>query len=145
MSADNDLREEVKRIISNYIVEKTGEAAEWRVTCDVSARYLAQLDAAMSPPVCSGGTPPWTGRQQFIISFTTAEGAVRIPIYAEVAPAAVQVVVAVQPIARGAVITAADVELQSLEAVPAATSRRAPLTSVEQFDRHGSASGNCRR
>ena len=131
--ADNDLREEVKRIISNYVVEKTGEAAEWHVTCDVAARYLAQLDAATSPPVCSGGTPPWTGRQQFIISFTTTEGAARIPVYAEVAPAALPVVVAVQPIARGAVITAADVELQNLDGVPAATGRRAPLTSVEQL------------
>jgi flagella basal body P-ring formation protein FlgA len=45
----------------------------------------------------------------------------------------VPVVVAVQPIARGAVITAADVEIQTLDAVPAATGRRAPLTSVEQL------------
>ncbi|HJQ81961.1 MAG TPA: flagellar basal body P-ring formation chaperone FlgA [Lacipirellulaceae bacterium] len=130
---DNDLHDEVKRIIANYIVEKTGQAAEWRVTCQVSARYLAQLDAATSPPVCSGGTAPWTGRQQFIISFATAEGPARIPVYADLAPAAVPVVVAIQPIARGAVITAADVELQCLEAVPAATSRRLPLTSVEQI------------
>jgi flagella basal body P-ring formation protein FlgA len=130
---DNDLREEVKRIVSNYVIEKTGEAAEWRVTCEVSTRYLAQLDAATSPPVCSGGTAPWTGRQQFIISFATAAGAVRIPVYADITPSAVPVVVAIQPIARGAVITAADVELQSLETVPAATSRRAPLTSVEQL------------
>lgn len=130
---DNDLRGEVNRIISNYVIEKTGESAEWRITCEVSARYLAQLDAATSPPVCSGGTAPWTGRQQFIISFATAEGAVRIPVHAEVVPAAMPVVVAMQPIARGAVITAADVELQSLETVPAATSRRSPLTSVEQL------------
>ncbi len=42
-------------------------------------------------------------------------------------------VVALQPIARGAVITASDVELQMLESVPAATSRRAPVTSIEQL------------
>jgi flagella basal body P-ring formation protein FlgA len=132
-AAENDLRGEVKRIISNYIARQTGEAAEWRVTCAVSARYLAQLDAATSPAICSGGTPPWTGRQQFVLSFTTAEGPVRIPVYADVAPAAVPVVVAVQAIARGAVITAADVELQTLESVPGATSRRATLTSVEQL------------
>jgi flagella basal body P-ring formation protein FlgA len=132
-ATDSDLRDEVQRIISRYIIEKTGEAADWRVTCDISARYLAQLDAATSPPICSGGTPPWTGRQQFILSFTTAEGPVRIPVHADVAPAAVPVVVAAQPIARGAVITAADVELQTLESVPAATSRRAPLSSVEQL------------
>jgi flagella basal body P-ring formation protein FlgA len=130
---DNDLRDEVKRIISNYVIEKTGEAAEWRVTCEVSARYLAQLDAATSPPICSGGTAPWIGRQQFIISFATVEGAVRIPVYADVAPAAMPVVIAIQPIARGAVITAADVELQTVETVPAATGRRLPLTSVEQL------------
>ncbi|HEY3394615.1 MAG TPA: flagellar basal body P-ring formation chaperone FlgA [Lacipirellulaceae bacterium] len=129
---DNDLREEVKRIICNYVVERTGEAAEWRVTCEVSARYLAQLDAATSPPVCSGGTAPWTGRQQFIISFATAAGAVRIPVYADVAPAAMPVVVAIQPVARGAVITAADVELQSL-AEAAAYGRCSPLTSVEEL------------
>jgi len=132
-AADNYLRDEVTRLISKYLVEQTGEVAEWRITCNVAARYLAQLDAATSPPICSGGTPPWTGRQQFIISFTTAEGAAQIPVHADVAPAAVPVVVAVQPIARGAVITAADVELQSLEDLPGATGRRAPLTSVEQL------------
>jgi flagella basal body P-ring formation protein FlgA len=130
---DNDLREVIKRSISNYIVAQTGEAAESRVSCEVATRYLAQLDAATSPPICSGGKPPWTGRQQFVISFMTAAGAVRFPVHAEVTPAAIPVAVAVQPIARGAVITAADVEIQTPESEPAANGRRAAFTSVEQL------------
>ena len=43
------------------------------------------------------------------------------------------VVVALRPIARGAVITASDVELQTLESVPTATSRRVPVTSIEEL------------
>jgi flagella basal body P-ring formation protein FlgA len=133
VSGDNDLRDEIQRIILNYLETKTGQAGAWRLSCDVPARHLAQLDRAASPPTCSGGTAPWTGRQHFIISFTAAQGAVQFPVYAEVKPAAVQVAVAVNPIARGAVITAADVELQSLESVPATTSRRAPVASVEEL------------
>jgi flagella basal body P-ring formation protein FlgA len=132
-AASNDLRRELRRIISNYIDARTGQAGGWRVTCDVPARHLAKLDSASSPPACSGGAAPWTGRQQFLISFQTAEGAVQFPVYTEIAPPIAPVVVALQPIARGAVITASDVELQALESVPTAASRRAPVTSIEQL------------
>jgi flagellar basal body P-ring formation protein FlgA len=132
-TADNDLRDELRRIISKYIDAKTGQAGGWRVTCEVPARHLAQLDSASSPPTCSGGAAPWTGQQQVIISFRTATGAVQFPVYADIAPPMAPVVVALQPIARGAVITASDVELQMLESVAPATSRRAPVTSIEQL------------
>jgi flagella basal body P-ring formation protein FlgA len=132
-SAKNNLRDELTRIISSYVGAKTGQAGGSRVRCDVPARHLAQLDLASSPPTCSGGSPPWTGRQQFVISFQTTKGAVQFPISADIAPAAAPVVVAVQPIARGSIITASDVELQMLESVPVATNRRAPVTSIEQL------------
>jgi flagella basal body P-ring formation protein FlgA len=132
-ASNNELRDELTRIISSYIDARTGQAGGWRVMCDVSARHLAQLDSASSPPTCSGGSRPWTGRQQLVISFQAAKGAVQFPVTADVAPAVAPVVVAVQPIARGAIITASDVELQMLESVPGATSRRAPVTSIEQL------------
>jgi flagella basal body P-ring formation protein FlgA len=133
VSKEHDLRDEVRRIISSYLDAKTGQTGAWRVTCEVPARHLAQLNASKSPPTCSGGSPPWSGRQQFILSFNTADRPVKFPVYADVTPAAVPVVVAVQPIARGALITAADVELQTIESVPSATSRRAPVTSLAQL------------
>ncbi len=86
--AINDLRDELTRIISSYLDMKTGQAGGWRITCEVPARHLAQVDSASSPPTCSGGAPPWTGRQKFIISFQTAEGGVQFPVYAEIVPAA---------------------------------------------------------
>jgi flagella basal body P-ring formation protein FlgA len=43
------------------------------------------------------------------------------------------VVVTIQPIERGAIITAADVELQSLDDVSTASGYRAPIGSMEQI------------
>jgi flagella basal body P-ring formation protein FlgA len=132
-STATKIREELNRAIVDYLSKKTGRDHTGCVAYDVAERHLAQLHDATSPLVCQGGREPWTGRQRLIVSFTTPRGPVQIPIYANLRPASGQVVVAVQPIARGEVITAADIELHTLESVPAATSRRAPVDSIEEL------------
>ncbi len=132
LSADRaaKLREELRRIIESYLSDKAGRVGQWRVTCDVADRHLALLAAATSPPVCQGGSAPWTGRQRFIVAFNMSKGAVQIPVYAEVA-ASMPVVIAVRPIERGAVITAADVELRNVDFLPKASERRSAVDSIE--------------
>lgn len=129
----NDLREHVRGIVVSYLKSKTAQAAAWDVTCDVAERHLATLEAATSPPVCQGGSPPWTGRQRFVISFTTNEGTVQVPVYVEVKLPSAPVVVAVQPIARGAVFTAAHVELRTVDYVPRANERRVAVEAIEKL------------
>ena len=132
-AADNELRDELRRIVVSHLEAKTGQAGNWQVSPGAVDRDLAVLDAATAPPTCQGGRAPWTGRQRFVVTVTTAQGAVQLPIYANISRASAPVAVAIQPIARGAVITAADIELQDLESIPAATSRRAPFTSLDQL------------
>ncbi|MEX0613367.1 MAG: flagellar basal body P-ring formation chaperone FlgA, partial [Pirellulales bacterium] len=128
-----ELRAELSRVIVDYLKTKGNEPASWRISCDVAERHLRLMDAAISPPLCQGGSPPWTGRQRFVVGFNTPEGAVQVPVYAEVTVASTPVVVAVQPIRRGDVITAAQLELRSVDYLPKATERRAAVDSTEKL------------
>jgi flagella basal body P-ring formation protein FlgA len=67
-----------------------------------------------------------------VISFNTTDGAVQVPIHADVT-LATPAVVAIRPIARGEVITAAHIELQTIGLAPRAGDRRAPVGDVEQL------------
>jgi flagella basal body P-ring formation protein FlgA len=125
-----ELRDQLNGLVGSYVNLKSGKAGPWQVDCDVENRHLALFNAASSVPVCSGGSEPWTGRQRFLISFSTTDGPVQLPILADVTPPPVPTVVAVRPIARGDVIRAADIELRPIEASKA-NSGRAGFTSVD--------------
>jgi flagella basal body P-ring formation protein FlgA len=64
---------------------------------------------------------------------TSRHGATLRPIAADIKDNAFPVAVAVQPIARGSVITAADVQLQQASSAPQTTSRRTPITSLDEL------------
>jgi flagella basal body P-ring formation protein FlgA len=134
-SLDSDnaaaLNEGVCTLISSYLKTKSAEAGSCTVKCDLAARHLASLAAATSRPVCNGGAAPWTGRQRFEISFATGAGAAKFFVYADVTPAATPVVVTLRPMARGEVVTAADVELQIVESAPKTSDRRIVARSIE--------------
>ena len=98
-----ELHDELSRQLASYLDTKTSDAATWRVRCELADRQMAQLAAAISPAVVQGGNPPWTGRQRFVVAFNTREGAVHLPIYAEVTATSKPVVVAVQPLSRLAI------------------------------------------
>jgi flagella basal body P-ring formation protein FlgA len=119
-------------MIAGYLETQTGRNGGWQVTCNLAERHAALLQAATSPLVCQGGREPWVGQQRFVISFTTARGDVLIPVYADVVNESAQVAVAIRPIARGELITAADFEMRSLESAPA-IGRRPAIESLEQL------------
>jgi len=125
------LREELNRFIATYLNAKGNGFGQWRVNCEVADRHLAMLDAATSPAVCSGGASPWTGRQRFVISFLSRDGAIQIPVYADVTIAPKPVVVAVRQIERGAIITAADVELRNLDLPAGGALRRRTVEDID--------------
>jgi flagella basal body P-ring formation protein FlgA len=127
------LRDELRALIASYINSKAGNQEPRRVEFDVADRYLAMLDAATSQPMCRGGNEPWTGSQRFVISFTTPQGQAQVPLYAEVAGPAVSLVVALRPIARGQMISAADIELRKVENNSRSADRRSTFDAVEQL------------
>lgn len=124
------VRSDVDALLTAYLTSKAGHADAWRVTSNLSDRFLSMVHSATSTPTCAGGMEPWTGRQRFVVSFSTPKGTMQLPVYADVA-LATRVVVASQPIERGAVITAAHLEEQLIDYMPSAKERRMPTESME--------------
>ncbi len=127
------LSDGIRNLMANYLRTKTGDAGNWTITCDVAERHLALLQTATTRPTCAGGTAPWSGRQRFVISFATANGPNQFPVYAEITPPSVPVVVALASLNRGDVITAADLELQNGDGIPKSNGRRVPAQSIESL------------
>ncbi len=121
----------VRELVTSYVATKLPRVRECEITCKVSDRHLESLTEAISRPICSGGTAPWTGRQRFEITFDTSSGGKRFSVNADITPPPMPVVVAVRAVARGNVITAADVAVQEVSNLPRASERRTPLQSVE--------------
>lgn len=126
-------RDRLNGMIGNYLNSKSGRVMAWQVECEAEDRQIAQLSAATSPLVCRGGSDPWTGRQRFLISFSTADGPVQLPIVANVSPPPVPAVFAVRAIARGDVIRAADIELRTMGSLSKASGQRPVADSVEKL------------
>lgn len=80
---------------------------------EIETRHLQRLATATTKINITSTTNIVEGRQRFLVSFGTAEGEVRFPVFAEIKPARPAVFVT-RSIPRGAVVTAADVELRPL-------------------------------
>jgi flagella basal body P-ring formation protein FlgA len=132
-SEAESLRTDVRHLVADYLSSKSADAAGCEVTCDVAERHLSLLQIANSSPMCSGGNPPWTGRQRLVVTFNTERGEVSFPVYAEVTPKAAPAVVAIENIPRGAVITAAHLELRMVDRLPKSNNRRFPVDSIEKL------------
>jgi flagella basal body P-ring formation protein FlgA len=128
-----EIREQLKTIVTNYLNVKTGKVQPWKVECDPAEHELRRLDAATSTPTCAGGCEPWTGRQRFLIAFSTPDGPVQLPIFAEISPPPVPAIVAIRPIGRGEVVKAADIELTTVNANSKSIGQRAAADAVEKL------------
>ncbi len=126
----------LNRLVNEYLSRTSGRKAQWQASFRVDVADVAKVLSAKSPLECSGGSYPWTGKQRLAISFTGEKGPVRVSVYADVT-ATQPVVVAIQPIDRGHVLTAADVEVQQWENVPMKRGRE-PVEYGRIADRHGS-------
>ncbi len=127
----DELNTLVRQVIGDYAKSLTDRADVNRIECKLSERQLARLSAATSSPVCSGGNEPWTGRQEFTLSFTTAAGKEQLTVHADIGQAAVPVVVAIRPVPRGNVVTAADVEVRMLDTATKSANKRIVFDTVD--------------
>lgn len=125
-------REELSRRVVDYLNHAAAQTAAWHVTLNVPSQQLVMLPADPSTWTITGGSAPWTGKQRFLVSFAGAQHSDSFTVPAEVSlpiPAAV----AIRPVERGAVVTAADVEMQQLDNTPATTGRASPVSSIEKL------------
>jgi flagella basal body P-ring formation protein FlgA len=127
------VKSQLCRIVGDYLKAKSGKAIVGRVDCNASDRQLSQLAAATSPPVCDGGSDPWTGRQKVTLTFTTTTGRVSVPVFADVAEPPAPIVVATRSVARGDVVTAADVEVRMIEPSAKTSGQRAVIDSTSKI------------
>ena len=109
----NSLKEELKQAISDFVRESVGDDLLYTSDLDLLSRNAGYLAQATDQIAVAASAPVAIGRQRFLVSFSTPDGPVRFPVFAEVRRST-PVVVAVRPIARGATITASDLRLQPL-------------------------------
>jgi flagella basal body P-ring formation protein FlgA len=97
--------------VLKYLGEQASPQKAWDVQVELADDQARLLAESVRPITVSGGQSPWTGGQHFTLSVEGPHGPARLVVDARVgirAPA----VVAVNALARGAVIREGDVELQ---------------------------------
>jgi flagella basal body P-ring formation protein FlgA len=124
-----DVQAILNRLVVEYLSRTSGRKAGWQALFRVDVADIAKVLSAKSPLECSGGSYPWTGKQRLVISFAGDKGTVRVSVYADVT-ASQPVVVAIQSVERGHVLTAADVEVQQWDNVPMKRGR-SPVETIE--------------
>jgi flagella basal body P-ring formation protein FlgA len=122
----------IERAVIEHLNRNSGRKAEWQLAIDVSPADLAKVLTAKSALQCSGGVTPWTGRQRMVVAFSTERGPVRVRFEADISVTET-VVVAMQPIERGHVITAADVAVRQMDELSTETARRKLVQSLDSL------------
>lgn len=126
-----ELQEQLSQTLTAYVRRETGEPMMHAMGVTLAPRHATLLSQASGPATISTTGPLQMGKQRFLVSFTTDGGPVRFPVHAEVVEAT-PVVVAATPIARGSVITAANVRVMPLDDRIRLGSGATPLTSIEE-------------
>ena len=96
-----------------YLNTTTGSQARWIVRFDLNDEQVAMFSDPQTHCEISGGESPWVGRQMFQISKgLAAESAVETTLEVDVTLPAT-IVVAARTLPRGAVVHAADLQVQA--------------------------------
>jgi flagella basal body P-ring formation protein FlgA len=131
-SDTSQVRDELNRQFVAYLTHASGQKADWHVLFNVPGQQLASLPADPTAWKITGGAAPWIGKQRLMVSFTAGERTDNFIVPANVSMPT-PTVVAIRPIDRGAVVTAADVEIQERDATPPIAGRPIPLTSTDKL------------
>ncbi len=132
------IKRRVSEALVKYLSAQATAPQTWSVEFDLTEAQARLLADPVRPIVVAGGCRPWTGSQRFDLAIegakepagtvyprsVTIEASVRI-----IAP----VVVALHPLAKGAVVREGDLQLQQLAA---AEKIAGPLHSVEEAIGH---------
>jgi flagella basal body P-ring formation protein FlgA len=102
----------VGQAIMSHLVRMAEHPADWQVDVAVSPRVAQVLDGKNIFRV-EGGISPWLGRQQFFIFAGDEAAPQRLPVEAEIS-GTTRAATVIRPIERGAVLSADDVEMQTV-------------------------------
>ena len=104
------ISQRVCEAVTQYLKEHAAADQPWIVEAELSDAEARQVADAGRGLTISGGSPPWIGAQQFVVSATSPKGPWRFSLDAQVSLPAT-VVVTSRALARGAVIRQSDVEM----------------------------------
>lgn len=124
-----------KRAIVEHLTRQSGVKADWKLEFEAPEADLAKVLDAKTALQCAGGVKPWTGPQRLVVLFSTAHGPVRVRLDV-VVTVEHAVIVAAQPIARGQIITAADLAVEQWTALPQESSRHKLIASLDSIIGH---------
>jgi flagella basal body P-ring formation protein FlgA len=117
-ATDKDrIQQAVTTAIDQYLRDTVDRGTPWTVNVRLSSLAAERLRRAGCRFTVSGGSPPWTGSQRFVVSTQTDSGTVDVPVLAEVASPEL-VVVPTRAIPRGHIIRPTDVRLQPRQQNP---------------------------
>lgn len=119
----------VSQAVTRYLQAHVSAAEPWTVDLKLSASQAQSVASSESEISVDGGTPPWLGPQHFEVAVLSPDGPVRFDVDADVTLASQQVVAA-RSLARGAILRATDVRLESGGAFEAGTERFRSIDEV---------------
>lgn len=110
-ATEQQARQRIQRALVQYLQARADSRFAWEVATRLDNQSSRLIAGANSRLVVQGGREPWVGPQEFIVTFQTAQGEVRLAIPAEV-KLPQEVVVAVRPLRKGDTVRAEHVRLQ---------------------------------
>ena len=125
-----DLERQMRAEAIAYLEMVTGTQGVLEIEFKLPARSL-ELQAVVSGEfIIVGGRAPWTGRQKLLIEYSSDLGTQQVPLYVDVFDTT-PVLIATRPIARGQLLTAADVAVQTPPRSTRLASGRVPFYTLD--------------
>lgn len=111
-SERQQLASRVRSLLTAHFEQQSGKLDLFEVALELSRRQADLLSLQTSEVVVRGGQSPWSGRQSVSLHFSTEQGPVELPLSVQVYDTT-PVLVTKRPIARGQMLTGADVAIES--------------------------------
>lgn len=108
----DQLTDQVRQALVRYLEDQTGKIGMVDVEFNLPRRHGELLATQQGEVVARGGRSPWFGRQSMEITFDSEKGPLELPLSVMVYDLT-PVLVAKRPLARGQLITAADVAIET--------------------------------
>ena len=117
----------VERAIHNYLSEQRAES-QWSVDVALAEHIAEHIPKRVDAIRVTGGRAPWTGEQQFTITFDNGGRSAQVPVIAKISLPPM-IVASTRRISRGEVIRAVDLKM-----VRAMQTNRSSTSLVTSFD-----------
>jgi len=107
------IKQQLTETLNGYVQQQLGDPMVQVLDFELTPRNAENVAVATGEIVVMTTSPLETGKQRLLVSFPTADGPVRFPVFASV-ERATPAVICTRAVSRGAVITASDIRLAPL-------------------------------